>query len=54
MGTVCHVILIVIAYLLDQHQQEAHGPHHSSEKQTFAQSNDYAITLRDKRSLSPF
>ena len=38
-------------------KQEANGPHHSSKKlflsiNTFAQSNDYAITLREKKSLS--
>ena len=39
--------------------QDAHGPHHSPEKQfqsinTFAQSNDYVIILREKKSLSLF
>ena len=38
---------------------EARGPHHSPKKQfqsinTFAQSNDYAITLRNKISISIF
>ena len=42
-------------------KQEAHGPHHSPEKQfqsinTFMQSYDYTITLikREKKSHSPF
>ena len=43
----------------NKNKQEAHGPYRSPEKQmksinTFAQSNDYAITLREKKSLSPF
>ena len=38
------------------HEQEAHGPHHSPEKQfqpinTLAQSKEYAISLREKKNI---